>query len=233
MLAALTLAALLPGFDDTPAPASMQKTEASLYWIFLESGDNSTALEPEQSRKMQRAHLDNLGRLYKEGKSPLAGPLGDGGSLRGIVVVEAPDQEALMREFEPDPFVEHGYLKVSAYPWQMTGTIHAHDGSDDMGKYWLAMIQRPTGCSPKDARELVGEVLAELSFPDNRGPLAVAGPVEDQGRLCGIFLFHVDDPEAIEAHLSQSLILETGELTATLKPVYLGRGMLEGRSATE
>ena len=48
----------------------------------LKRGPNRD-LDPEAAAELQRAHLDNIGRLVESGKLVLAGPFGDDGDIRG------------------------------------------------------------------------------------------------------------------------------------------------------
>src|SRR5260221_11695775 len=99
-LLGLTLAAGL-----MTLPASAEDTSA-LYWIFLNKGGNKTPLEKEESQKLQEAHIGNLGRLGEQGKALTAGPLGDNGSIRGIVVLTVKTPQEVKDCFLADPFVQ-------------------------------------------------------------------------------------------------------------------------------
>ena len=52
---------------------------------FLKKGTNQSIDSIERS-KLQRAHLDNITTMAKEGKLVLAGPFLDNGELRGIYI---------------------------------------------------------------------------------------------------------------------------------------------------
>ena len=66
---------------------------------------------------MQAVHVGNLGDLYAKGKAYTAGPLGDNGFIRGIVVVNAGSLKEVQDCFKPDPYVQKGFMDAPAYLW--------------------------------------------------------------------------------------------------------------------
>jgi uncharacterized protein YciI len=69
------------------------------------------------AQKLQRAHMDNINRLAREGKLVVAGPFADNGPLRGIYVFDVAtvaEAEALTRT---DPAIQAGSLVMELHPW--------------------------------------------------------------------------------------------------------------------
>ena len=90
--------------------ASHAETQ-NLYWVFLTKGANrsqSVKIPEATLEKMQSDHVGNLGRLYEKGLAFTAGPLGDNGFIRGIVILNVTTPEAVKECFLPDPFVQNG-----------------------------------------------------------------------------------------------------------------------------
>src|SRR5689334_22686508 len=83
-----------------------------LWWVFLDKGPHRDQKPGPVLEQMQKDHLGNLERLWKAGRAPMAGPLGDDGRIRGIVIVRASSKEDLLAQFEPDPHVKAGRLAV-------------------------------------------------------------------------------------------------------------------------
>ena len=52
---------------------------------FLKKGPNRDR-SPEEAAELQKAHLENIERLAKEGKLVLAGPFLEDGEIRGIYI---------------------------------------------------------------------------------------------------------------------------------------------------
>ena len=83
---------------------------------FLYRGPNRERPKAE-AEKLQRAHLDNINRLAKEGKLVLAGPFGGDGDLRGIYVFDVSTVEEAKALTDSDPAIQAGSLKMELLPW--------------------------------------------------------------------------------------------------------------------
>lgn len=66
---------------------------------------------------LQKGHLENITRLYNEGKIDLAGPMGHDGDLRGIFVYNCDSYEEVLMHCNTDPAIKAGRLVVEIYPW--------------------------------------------------------------------------------------------------------------------
>ncbi|MDX2088658.1 MAG: YciI family protein [Kofleriaceae bacterium] len=83
---------------------------------FLYRGPNRPA-DPEESKRLMRAHLDNIGRLAAAGTLMVAGPMQDDTDLRGIYVFDVAtiaEAEALTKT---DPAIAYGSLRMELHPW--------------------------------------------------------------------------------------------------------------------
>jgi uncharacterized protein YciI len=83
---------------------------------FLKSGPN----RPEDSNhaaELQKAHLNNISRLAKEGKLVLAGPFLDSDSLRGIYIFNTESIKEAKKLTESDPAIKYGSLKMELKSW--------------------------------------------------------------------------------------------------------------------
>lgn len=67
--------------------------------------------------ELQKAHMENIGRMAKEGKLILAGPFMDDGELRGIYVFDVKTVEEAKLLTETDPAVQYGSLVMELHPW--------------------------------------------------------------------------------------------------------------------
>ena len=130
----LTLALAVPGAAPTPAssPAPAASPRASdwrpgepppamttYYLVMLVKGprwtpDTSPALE-----QLQKDHLAHLRELNMAGKLVLAGPLTDGGTIRGLGVFKVGSIEEARALEESDPMVKAGRLAVEVHPWMV------------------------------------------------------------------------------------------------------------------
>jgi uncharacterized protein YciI len=73
--------------------------------------------------KLQKAHLENIGRLVKEGKLVLAGPFFDDGEIRGIYIFDVETIEEAKALTETDPAIKAGRLVMELHPWYGTAAL--------------------------------------------------------------------------------------------------------------
>jgi uncharacterized protein YciI len=83
---------------------------------FLKSGPNRSQSKEEAAR-LQKAHLDNIGRMAKEGKLVVAGPFMDNGDVRGIYIFNVTSLEEAKTLTETDPAIQAGSLTMELRPW--------------------------------------------------------------------------------------------------------------------
>lgn len=83
---------------------------------FLKRGPNRD-MSKDESNKLQRAHLDNIGRLAEEGVLVLAGPFLGDGDLRGIYIFDVKTEEEAKKLVETDPAIQAGSLVMDLVPW--------------------------------------------------------------------------------------------------------------------
>jgi uncharacterized protein YciI len=93
------------------------KFELVTYYLGLLYKGDSRDQSPEESEKIQTAHLKHLESMYKKGILLIAGPMGDDGDLRGIVVLKVGSMEEAQALVNADPAVKAGRLRVELHPW--------------------------------------------------------------------------------------------------------------------
>lgn len=86
------------------------------YLVMLKKGKNRSQ-DSLEAAKLQEQHMAHLNRMYVEGYSSLAGPMGDDGELRGIVVYNTPTLREADSLANLDPMVQAGRLEVEIHPW--------------------------------------------------------------------------------------------------------------------
>lgn len=83
---------------------------------FLRKGPNRAKDQAERER-LQKNHLDNIGRLAEAGKLAVAGPFLDDGDLRGIYIFNVETVEEARKLTETDPLIQSGGLIMELHPW--------------------------------------------------------------------------------------------------------------------
>jgi uncharacterized protein YciI len=92
-------------------PADMKRH----YLVLLSKGPAWTAEDTPETRSVGEGHMANIRRLAKSGALALAGPLEDGGDLRGIFILRADSLEAARELAAQDPGVKAGRFAAKVY----------------------------------------------------------------------------------------------------------------------
>lgn len=94
----------------------------SYVMAFLKAGPLRSQDSTEAAR-LQRAHLDNIQRLAREGKLILAGPFLDSGEVRGIYIFNVESVAEARRLTATDPAIRAGRLEMELHPWYGTAAL--------------------------------------------------------------------------------------------------------------
>ena len=84
---------------------------------FFHKGPNWTAEQTDEKRRMQEAHLANFGKLAEAGKLIVAGPFGDNGDLRGMLIFKLESVDEARKLMAADPTLKAGRLTLDLHPW--------------------------------------------------------------------------------------------------------------------
>lgn len=85
--------------------------------VMLYRGKKANKYSKEESAKIQAGHMENIGKLAKEGKLLVAGPMGDDTDLRGIFILDCESVEEARTLVDTDPAVIAGKLRAEYHPW--------------------------------------------------------------------------------------------------------------------
>ena len=220
--------------------------DRSCYWVFLNTGpgrSKTANMAKDEVARMQKEHVDNLGTLYHQGRALTAGPLGDNGFIRGIVVLSITNAAEIKECFKPDPFVQNEILAVEAYRW-LTDTSHFQKAVEPfkLAKHTLVVVKKGSNYEPPKEPLTATSMLSfmpSLRSWAETGDLAVSGPLVDAGELVGILLFIPDSGETLRAALDSDPAVKAGRLKFDVHPQFMGEGVLrkqgnaEGRAEAE
>jgi uncharacterized protein len=109
-------------YDDAQAWRAAEEFGMTIYYVFLlKKGPAWTPDSTLEVEALQAAHLANLGRLGREGKLVLNGPLLDSfqlsGEIRGIGVLKASSLAEAQAWISTDPMVKVGRLIFELHTW--------------------------------------------------------------------------------------------------------------------
>lgn len=86
-------------------------------FCLLKTGSNATATK-EEKEKLFKGHMDNIGRLAKEGKLVVAGPfMKNERNYRGIYIFNASNIEEAKEFVSTDPAVQSNLLEAELTLW--------------------------------------------------------------------------------------------------------------------
>jgi uncharacterized protein YciI len=106
------------GQDSASGTAPHQKFRMMVYYlVLLRSGPNSGAGDSASRARMFAGHMANIRRLGAERSMVVAGPIEDGGDLRGIFVLQARSLDDARRLVKTDPAVQAGEFRPEVYQW--------------------------------------------------------------------------------------------------------------------
>lgn len=92
----------------------------------LKAGSNKTQ-DKEELTRLFRGHMENIGRLAKEGKLVLAGPLGDNEkTYRGIFILKAETIAEADDIVKTDPAVSAGVFDIELYELYGSAALPLH-----------------------------------------------------------------------------------------------------------
>ncbi len=83
----------------------------------LEKGPKWSKEVTPEVQALSKGHMDNMGRMAKEGKLILAGPLADAGEAVGIFVLDTGSLEEARKWCDTDPAVQAGRFQVRLWRW--------------------------------------------------------------------------------------------------------------------
>jgi uncharacterized protein YciI len=87
------------------------------YWFVMLKAGKNTNQDSATKAQIQKGHLENIDRLYYEGKIKVAGPFGEPGEWRGILIFDAESKEEVEKLLQTDPAVASGRLAYDIKPW--------------------------------------------------------------------------------------------------------------------
>jgi uncharacterized protein len=73
----------------------------------------------EEAERLQKAHMAHINKTAESGKLVIAGPLGDNGRIRGILIYKVDSLREANALAEGDPAVQAGRLAVEMHPWSV------------------------------------------------------------------------------------------------------------------
>jgi uncharacterized protein YciI len=191
--------------------------------------------QEEETRRIQSEHLAHLTKLSRAGKLVGAGPFGDGGDIRGILIFKAASVEEASLLGQDDPAVKAGRLALDIHTWwgpKGIGEKYAAEAKADPSikaemvvHQFAFLIKGPrwTGASSPDLDRLQTDHLAHIKKMADTGKLVAAGPLTGDGRIRGILIFRLDSADEAKAMAASDPKIKAGHLALELHPLFVDR----------
>ena len=103
--------------------AELPPNMTTYYFGVLMKGPKWTAEPTPERAEIQKGHMAHLDAMWKAGKLVLAGPMGDDGDWRGVVIYRTKTLEEAQLLANDDPAVKSGRLVVKMHPWMIERNI--------------------------------------------------------------------------------------------------------------
>jgi uncharacterized protein YciI len=198
------------------------------------------AWTPERSARtdsLQRGHMANMQRRFEEGWLQGAGPMLDGGDLRGIFIFSV-DSIAHARSLAAtDPAVAAGRLRVDYHRWVTFAGVsddyrrrHAAGERDSMVRKTFVLLRRgPTPAGTPEAEEALQRAhLQNMVKLVKDGHLVLTGPLLDEADEVGVYVFETADTAEARRWCDTDPKVRSGHLRAEIHPWMVARGVVPG-----
>lgn len=229
MLAGLVLAPTA----GTPGRAGEGATQ-TYYFGILKRGPNRSQ-PPDEAQKIQAGHLQHIGEMAKMGKLVAAGPFGDDGDMRGILIFTTASADEALQLESTDPAVAAGRLVHEVHPW--VGPVGIGTGWTEAVKtvkpedipmltYQMVFLTRGDKAVPADASDHAALGKAHHDYVASlvaSKKVVAAGPFTDGGPLMGVLVLNVPTVDDATALVSADPAVKGGFLVPTVHPWWCAK----------
>ena len=209
-------------FSNATAQNPEPKVEMGhFFMVFLVKGPKWVPEDTPEIKQMKQAHLGHLLGLEKDGRLALAGPASGDGPILGVGVFTMNSIDEVRAFINDDALVKSGFSSAEIHPWFAgKGIMKMPDGPPvKMDKYYLGLLKKgPNWSSGEKAekQQLQDAHMANISRLASLGKLVIAGPMEDNGDLRGIFVFKTASMDEAKELAPSDPTIKTGHLVLEL-----------------
>lgn len=199
--------------------------------LLFKTGTTAQGISKEALNEMQSQHLANFDRLFSERKLPAAGPFEKEGEFRGIAIFDLP-KDKVAAEFENDPFVKNGIMKIELYTWMVPQDTFTWVGDGKMKRYIFATVKPGPNRGAKLEPDVRKEEFArhiELNLGLMRsGKASLIGPLTEKNNFAeGIYIFPTEDIEAVKRLVADDPLIKSGYFAFETKALWMADGLFK------
>jgi len=189
-------------------------SDSSYFFVFLNTNPDRPIISQDSASALQALHMENIGRLYNEGKLDLAGPFNGGG---GIFVLKAPDSTSAWSYLRGDAAVMAGRFNIELLPFEVSaGGLCNIPADNEMVQYGFLRF-----------REKLDGVAADN--PDQRLALYESGELLFSGWFndsdAGIMVVRSNVDSLLQSMAAAHPGVSNGHLSAEIRQLWVGQGI--------
>jgi len=236
-LAVLLAAALIAGGSlvGAQAPASTPQQAPPAYKMttfqlcLLVEGPNAKKPQAEVGEILM-GHLGHLKALMATPQGVIAGPIGDQGRLRGVLVLRTATADQARALASDDPAVKAGLFAVEVHPWYAADEIMKPIFTPAaLETYYFGLLVKGDAWTPEvteETRKIQAGHMAHLEASGKSGKLVIAGPLSSNGSIRGILVYKTATIDEARAIASADPAVKAGRLAVELHPWKVSKGAL-------
>lgn len=202
------------------------------YFGIIRSYPDRADLPTEEIQRIQKEHLDNIGRLARDGSMALAGPFWNDENtheIRGLFIYNVDSKEAADTLVLTDPAVKQKRLTVEVYPWLGSETM-TYDSSGEMGQFESAFFYH-NKTDEVDFAAFYKQQQDILKTIDSTASIVIAGPFMPDSLVTGtvhsFFVYDIDTLSKVEQLINELPFISDSSLTAKALHWYGPVGLSE------
>lgn len=212
---------------------AQQMPQPNYCFGFLDSHPERKEIPKEEAEAIQKAHIGHLEMLGNKRWLVGAGPLANGGTVRGILISKCESVQQAMDFASQDPAVKAKRLTVRQYAWY-TPVTTIGDGywerqkqglPDKMSKHPVILL-KDSGKSGQPSPELLSQhrdyILGQLAS----GKARAAGPLMNAGEWTGVLIYDSIPAEEALRIASEDPFVKAGWVTLVSYDWYVADGVL-------
>lgn len=183
----------------------------SYTFVFLNNKPDKEVLSKEKSDSIMQGHMNNIGRLAKEGKLLAAGPFEGGG---GLFVLNTTSVAEAKQWLETDPGVQAKRWNIEMFPF--TPTVNSICPVGEKFEMVFYQFVRFTSGTSAGAIHTHAEFIQQLA---KEGLVIGAGNFDMYGN--GILILKAD---VTKERVDADPLVVSGALKAEMKKLYIAKG---------
>jgi uncharacterized protein YciI len=211
------------------APAAAQDEKLTTYYlVVLMKGKAWSADETPERARIQEQHIAHLTKLGDEGAGLAAGPFGDSGDIRGLLIVTAASAQQARELEAADPAVKAGRLTIDVIPFLSPEKWFQKPAAPfSMETLYFAFLNSgPTRPDPAIAAQLQADHLAYMTQRNKEGRLVLAGPFIGGGSRLGLVVYRAASMDEAKRYGEGDPMVKAGRLALEMHEWYLAKGVL-------